>query len=139
MDLRPSMLDDLGLLPSLRSLVEDFGRRYRIEATLDAPASLPPLPAEGDVALYRIIQEALTNVARHASARAVRVGVTVTPEGIRLAVQDDGAGANEAPVPRLGLLGIRERVVALGGKLALTTGEGTGFCLEATIPRAGAG
>jgi len=137
--LRPSTLDDLGLLPSLRSLVEDFGRRYRIEATLDAPASLPPLPAEGDVALYRIIQEALTNVARHASARAVRVGVTVTPEGIRLAVQDDGAGANEAPVPRLGLLGIRERVVALGGKLALTTGEGTGFCLEATIPRAGAG
>jgi signal transduction histidine kinase len=63
--------------------------------------------------------------------------MTVTREGIRLAVEDDGAGANEAPVPRLGLLGIRERVVALGGQLALTTGMGTGFRLEATIPRAG--
>lgn len=136
--LRPSTLDDLGLLPSLRSLVEDFGRRYRIDATLEAPASLPPLPAEVDVALYRIIQEALTNVARHASARAVRVGVTVTPDSIRLAVEDDGAGANQVPVPRLGLLGMRERVAALEGKFALTTGKGAGFRLEAIIPRAGA-
>ncbi|HEX7024067.1 MAG TPA: sensor histidine kinase [Gemmatimonadales bacterium] len=133
--LRPSTLDDLGLVPSLRSLVEDFGRRYRIEASLRAPASLPPLPPDTDVAIYRVIQEALTNVARHASARSVQVDLGITPDAIRLSVADDGSGVPGDPVPRLGLLGIRERVSALGGELVLSTSGGAGFRIDAIIPR----
>jgi signal transduction histidine kinase len=133
--LRPSTLDDFGLLPSLRSLVEDFGRRYRIEARLESPPSLPALAAEGDVAVYRVIQEALTNVARHAAAHAVRVGLAVEPAFIRITIEDDGVGVAGLPVPRLGLLGIQERLGALAGRVEVITSRGAGFRLEATIPR----
>jgi len=131
--LRPSTLDDFGLLPSLRSLVDDFGRRYRIEAKFEAPASLPALTTEADVAVYRVIQEALTNVARHASAHAVRVLLAVEQATIRLSVEDDGVGVAGRPVPRLGLLGIQERMAALNGRVEVTSSRGAGFRLEATF------
>ena len=133
--LRPSTLDDFGLVPSLRSLVDDFGRRYRVEAAFEGPRSMPALPAEAEVALYRVIQEALTNVARHAAARAVRVALEVEPTAIRLTVEDDGVGMAGRPLPRLGLLGMQERLSALAGHIEVTTAPGAGFRLEATIPR----
>lgn len=133
--LRPSTLDDFGLVPSLRSLVEDFGRRYRIEARFEAPPSIPALTIDGDVAIYRVIQEALTNVARHAAARSVRVALAVETSAIRLTVEDDGSGVAGKPVPRLGLLGMQERLSALNGRLEVTTSRGSGFRIEAMIPR----
>ena len=134
--LRPSELDDLGLLPALRGLVEDFGRRSRITARLEAPDQVPGCPAELEVALYRVVQEALTNVARHSGARTVEVVLRADDGLVRLTVADDGTGAPGEPTPHLGLLGIRERVAALAGRLEITTASGAGFRLDATIPLA---
>ncbi len=133
--LRPSTLDDFGLVTSLRSLVEDFGQRYRIDARFEAPPALPALVTEGDVAVYRVTQEALTNVARHAAARTVLVALAVEAGAVRLTVQDDGTGVAGRPVPRLGLLGMQERLSALEGRLQVTTSRGAGFRIEASIPR----
>lgn len=132
--LRPSELDDLGLLPALRSLVDDFGKRVRVAARLTAPDTLSGCPVELEVALYRVVQEALTNVARHAGASHVEVSLRAADGVVRLTVADDGAGAPSEPIPHLGLLGIRERVGALAGTLEITTASGAGFRLEATIP-----
>ncbi len=132
--LRPTELDSLGLLPALRSLVDDFGRRSQISARLEGPDSLPRCSADLEVALYRVVQEALTNVARHAAAVSVRVVLRPEAGLIRVTVEDDGVGAPHQPVPNLGLLGIRERVSALGGTLLITTAPGTGFRLDATMP-----
>ena len=91
-DLRPSLLDDLGLLPALRSLVADFSERSGIPAGLAVPAALPPLSREAELALFRALQEALSNVLRHADARSVDIGISVNPEGVLLQVSDDGRG-----------------------------------------------
>jgi signal transduction histidine kinase len=86
------------------------------------------------VVLYRVVQEALTNVARHAAARHAAVRLTLENGQVRLAVEDDGRGVAGEPTPHLGLLGIRERVTALGGVLAIHGRPGAGFRLEATLP-----
>lgn len=132
--LRPSELDDLGLLPALRGLVDDFGRRSRIEAHLEVPESLAHCSPELEVALYRVVQEALTNVARHARAKSVHVVLRSEDGRVRLTIVDDGAGAPDRPTPHLGLLGIRERIAALAGTLEISTASGAGFRLDATIP-----
>ena len=91
-----------------------------------------------EVALYRVVQEALTNVARHAAARHVRVLLILDDSRVRLAVEDDGRGVAGEPTPHFGLLGIRERVTALGGTLSVGTAVGAGFRLEATLPNGAA-
>ena len=132
--LRPTVLDDLGLLPALRALTDDFSKRARVEATLESPETVPALPAEAQVAIYRVVQEALTNVARHAGARRVSVRLGLEPRCVRLRVEDDGAGPAGEITPHLGLLGMRERVTALGGTLTLERAPGAGLRLEAVIP-----
>jgi signal transduction histidine kinase len=132
--LRPTVLDDLGLLPALRGLVEDFSRRTRIEVRLETRGPLGALGPDLEVVLYRVIQEALTNVARHAAARSATVHLEANGGAVRLAVEDDGHGVAGEPTPHLGLLGIRERVTALGGALAVQGRPGLGFRIEATIP-----
>ena len=99
-DLRPSLLDDLGLLPALRSLVADFGERSGIVTELAAPLSLPQLSEEAELALFRALQEALSNVLRHAGARSVDIGLSVTESGVLLEVLDDGAGPSEFTLER---------------------------------------
>jgi signal transduction histidine kinase len=132
--LRPTVLDDLGLLPALRALTEDFGRRARIAAELSAPEVLPALAPEAQVAIYRVVQEALTNVARHAQARHARVGLQLESGRVRVRVEDDGHGLHGELTPHLGLLGMRERVTALGGSLTVEPAPGTGLRVEAVIP-----
>jgi signal transduction histidine kinase len=132
--LRPSELDDLGLLSALRGLVDDFGRRSRIATTLSLPESFGRYPPDLDVALYRVAQEALTNAARHAAARHVEVTLHREDGLVRLTVEDDGIGASGEPPPHLGLLGIRERLSAFAGTLQIVTASGQGFRLVATIP-----
>lgn len=131
--LRPSELDDLGLLPALRSLVDDFRQRARINARFDAPGSLE-CSEEVEVVLYRVVQEALTNVARHAEARSVEVSLQREDDRIVLAIHDDGVGASPHPAPHLGLLGIRERVAGVAGTVEIVTERGRGFRLQAAIP-----
>lgn len=135
--LRPSVLDDLGLVPALRGLVDDFSRGTRVDATLTVGDPLGPLPDDLEVVIYRVIQEALTNVARHAAARRVQIRLEADRERVRLAIEDDGRGVSGEPVPHLGLLGIRERITTLGGRLQLGGGPGRGFRIEAVIPTGG--
>jgi signal transduction histidine kinase len=132
--LRPQVLD-LGLLPALRSLADDFTARTRVRTILIMPESLPGLPPDRQVAIYRIVQEALTNVTRHADATRVHIELGAVDGHIALAVEDDGRGPSGELRPHLGLLGMRERVTALGGTLAVGPGNGRGFRIEARIPR----
>jgi signal transduction histidine kinase len=137
-DLRPSLLDDLGLLPALRSLVAEIGARSGIAAALEAPPALPALPDDAELALYRAVQEALTNVVRHAGATAVRVRLAETAGALVLTVRDDGVGAPQGGglehPDRLGLRGMRERITALGGEVAVAGRPGEGVTVRVSLP-----
>ena len=130
-DLRPSLLDDLGLAAAVRALSEDVAARGGLTLRLDVHDTLPALAAETELALFRAAQEALANVARHAEARTVHLALHRHEQGIRLTVRDDGrgfpAGADLASFERdghLGLVGMRERIAALGGTVAVTSTGG---------------
>ena len=145
-DLRPSLLDDLGLLPALRSLVADFGARSGIRADLAAPTALPPLSREAELALFRALQEALSNVLRHAQARSVDVGISISADGVLLQVSDDGRGLPTGATQEnlevgghMGLAGMRERITALGGTVRLRGQTGAGALLEVLVPAPAAG
>jgi signal transduction histidine kinase len=132
--LRPAVLDDLGLVPALRGLCEDFARRTRIEATLEVEEPAASYGPEVEVVIYRVVQEALTNVARHAGASSAHVCLDREGAAARLVVADDGRGVSHEMTPHLGLLGMRERVTELGGTLQLGGGAGAGFRIEVFIP-----
>jgi signal transduction histidine kinase len=139
-DLRPSLLDDLGLLPALRSLVAEFGAQGEIEIALAAPRALPPLSKDAELALFRALQEALSNVRRHAAASRVEVEITGTPGTVRLRVADNGRGPPSAGWDQLereghmGLAGMRERISALGGSVRLGGSRDHGAALEISVP-----
>jgi len=122
-NLRPMALDDLGLLPALRALARDFDDRDTFEVSFQAPEEIPGLAADAEVALYRSMQEALANAARHGSCRRVEVRLEADRGDASLTVTDDGPGFPEDTATRLrsrgGLAGIRERITALGGDLVL--------------------
>jgi signal transduction histidine kinase len=139
-DLRPSLLDDLGLLPALRSLAAEFAERSGIEATFSPPATLPGLSSEAELALFRALQEALSNVARHAEATAVEIGLSASGGRVLLRVRDDGRGFPPGPVEvyerrgHMGLAGMRERIGALGGSVHAHAAPGGGAQLEVSVP-----
>ena len=140
-DLRPSLLDDLGLLPALRSLVADYQERRGLPVTIDGPTQLPVLSDEAEVALFRALQEALANVARHASSAPTRVLIRVLPDAVVMRISDSGPGfAGEAELSRaeseghLGLVGMRERIVALGGTAQVRSAVGAGVNIEIQVP-----
>jgi len=143
-DLRPSLLDDLGLLPALRSLAAEFAERSGIEAGFSAPATLPGLSSEAELALFRALQEALSNVARHAEATAVEIGLSASGGRVLLRVRDDGRGFPPGPVEgyerrgHMGLAGMRERIGALGGSVQAQGATGGGAELEVSVPVDGA-
>lgn len=139
--LRPPMLNELGLVPTLQWLVRQFETQYQVPAKLSAPEALR-LPEAVEMAIFRIVQEALTNVARHSRARSVQVELTIEPQRVICTVQDDGKGfdpgrAIGAEAPRLGLLGMRERARQLGGSLIITSAPDCGATVRATLPFAG--
>ncbi|UCF39710.1 MAG: GAF domain-containing sensor histidine kinase [Gemmatimonadota bacterium] len=139
-DLRPSLLDDLGLLPALRALVHDFGEQSGLYTRVSAPDEVPDLSDEAEVALFRALQEGLSNVARHAEARSVTVRVRLDAGRLVLSVRDDGRGPPGAHPQELerrghmGLAGMRERITALGGTVALRGAPGEGVELVVRIP-----
>ena len=139
-DLRPSLLDDLGLLPALRSLVADFSERSAIHLTLDAPQGLPSLSKDAELALFRALQEALSNVVRHANAKAVSVQIMVRGRALLLVVADDGTGPHTTDTALLereghmGLTGMRERIAALGGSVRFDGRPGAGARVEVQVP-----
>ncbi len=133
--LRPSMLDDFGLEAALEWHVRDFMRRYAIDVELKMDGDLDTLPDKHRTCVYRVIQEALTNCARHAHATHIRIGVTTENGQLRVSVSDDGVGFNPADRHRgLGLRGISERVRELQGTLTISRDARGGTTLLVRLP-----
>jgi signal transduction histidine kinase len=134
--LRPSMLDDFGLVPALNWQARETAKRTGLRVQVTA-AELPGnLPEEHKTCIYRVVQEALNNVARHAQASAAQVCVQRSERQIDLTVQDDGTGFDAERVRGLGLLGMDERVRHLGGAFLIDSQPGRGTLLKITLPLA---
>jgi signal transduction histidine kinase len=139
-ELRPSALDDFGLVPAVERLASTVAEQSGTVVDVEAQLGDARLPAEAETALYRIVQEALTNVVKHASAR--RVSITLVQKGAAavVVVEDDGGGFDPGATRpgALGLVGMRERVALVGGRLTVESSPGVGTTLVAEVPLAGA-
>ena len=139
--LRPPLLDDLGLIPALHAQIKEFMARAQIRVRFSAIAAVERLDSERRTVLYRVAQEALTNVARHAQATQASVRISRQVDGtIRLEIHDNGQSFQVQRVMRgngrrcLGLLGMRERVEMVGGRFSVESGPGRGTTIRAQIP-----
>lgn len=142
LNLRPPMLDDLGLVPTLRWYVKQYAKRLNIETKFEAHGLEERLPPELETALYRMAQEALTNVARHAQASRVQLRLERQGATIVASIEDNGQGFDVAKVTGrkatthgTGLLGMRERITLLGGHLDIHSQPGHGTRLFVKIPQ----
>jgi signal transduction histidine kinase len=131
--LRPSMLDDLGLIPALEWQAREVSRRTGIDIRVAAEGVDESLPDAVRTCIYRVVQEALQNVSRHSGAKHARVVVKQTADGLRLQVEDDGSGFDPARTRGMGLLGMEERVRQLGGRLEVKSEPGRGTILTAAL------
>jgi hypothetical protein len=133
--LRPGVLDDLGLVSALTALATSFSEQTGLRVIRRLENSIPSLRAEVELVLYRVAQEGLTNVARHAEASRVELALTRTPTGVLLRVADDGRGFDGA-IDGGGLGGMRERAMLIGGDLRIDAipGGGVEVALEAPVP-----
>lgn len=139
-ELRPAALDDLGLEAALEWQAREFQRRTGIRVTLDLPKEELPLDRDRATALFRVAQEALTNVARHAAASNVELSVNAEGEEVVLVVRDDGRGIAKADTSKsgaLGIVGMRERAALLGGSLAVEGAPGAGTTVIVRLALAG--
>ena len=138
--LRPALLDDLGLIPALHAFMRGFTKRTGVHTSLTAIAAAERLDAAKRTVLFRVAQEALTNVARHAQASRVEVIIQNLPEGICMKIKDDGKSFQVDRVldgkgrKHLGLLGMRERLEMVGGSFAVESAPGNGTTIIAQIP-----
>jgi signal transduction histidine kinase len=140
-DLRPAMLDHLGLVPAIRWLVETRLEAHGIATTVEALQAPRRLPAEVETALFRVAQEAISNIARHSGARRARVVLDFGAAHLRVVAEDDGVGFDVQALELspdsqrgLGLIGMRERVQLLGGSVVLDTAPGCGTRLRIDVP-----
>jgi signal transduction histidine kinase len=141
-DLRPPQLDDLGLAAALRWYGQGYEQRRGIALSLHVEGDDSRVPVEYRTVLFRIAQEALTNIAKHAAATSVEIRLAVSSGEVRLGVRDDGCGFDPQLLSRLesehqagwGLVGIRERAMLLGGRLQIETAPGAGTHLQVTVP-----
>lgn len=136
MGLRPSMLDDLGLEPALEWQGREFSRHTGVPAVVKVNGELHELSDAQRTCIYRVVQEALTNCARHANAKKVLVSVDGYPDRVHVIVKDDGVGFESGDRARrgLGLIGIEERVHALRGKVTISSFKNKGTTVEVEIP-----
>src|SRR5206468_191656 len=125
-ELRPSALDDFGLAAALDRLTDTFSERSGIAAAVEANLGHERLPADVETVLYRLVQEALTNVVKHAAAQNVSIVITRRPDGVSAVIEDDGRGFDSGNVrdDALGIVGMRERLALLGGTLAIESTAG---------------
>jgi len=139
-ELRPTILDDLGLEPALEYLAERVSARNGVPITVESMLD-KRLPARIETVLYRVVQEALNNIYKHARASAVKIGVRSEEGVIACAIRDDGVGFDVSRImgrggaEGIGLIGIRERLARVGGTLEITSTPGGGTELQVTIPR----
>ena len=136
-DLRPLLLDDLGLLPAVESLVENFIQRTGVTCELAVSNPGMQLPGAHSTAVFRVVQEALTNVAKHAEAQHVEVAIEQGPTEVTVSIRDNGRGFSPQE-PRkagsFGLVGVRERAYLIGGDATITSAHGKGTSIELRLP-----
>ena len=145
--LRPPLLDDLGLVPALRALVRTFAEQSHLDITFDAPESLPPISNDASLALFRALQESLSNVARHSGATSASVHLAQKDDALTMIVSDNGRGFareraenstgvakthSDAGRERIGLAGMRERIGALKGSVDIRSEAGVSVTV--TLP-----
>lgn len=133
--MRPPALDDLGLLLALREQAAAY-QQAGLQIIIATPERLPTLSAAVEVALYRIVQEAMTNVVRHANARRCVVRLRID-NGLWVAIEDDGRGLPASRRSGIGLTSIRERTTELGGTLTIESAAGQGTQVRVWLPLAG--
>lgn len=139
-ELRPTLLDDLGLIPALHSFLKEFTKRTRLRVRFRAFAAVEQLSGMKRTVLYRVAQAALTNVAQHAQASRVKVSIQKLRDAVCMEIQDDGKGFEVERVlfpkryKRLGLLGMRERVEMVRGSFTVESAPGQGTTVRAQIP-----
>lgn len=135
-DMRPPVLDALGLRAAMESYCADFSRRANLPITFECDSSLPVLPDTYTITLYRAMQEALNNIAKHARATHAWTSLTVEDRTITLIVQDNGIGfdAERAKFGGIGLTGMRERLEIAGGNFQITSNSTRGTILTAQLP-----
>jgi signal transduction histidine kinase len=132
--LRPTMLDDLGLAAALEGLARDISRSTGVRISVEASKLSEELPDEHKICLFRIAQEALNNVCRHANADSVEITLETSEALVTMSVQDDGRGFRPGHTKGLGLIGMQERVESLGGTLAILSAPGQGTRIEVGLP-----
>ena len=130
--LRPTALDDHGLIPALHTQVRDFAERTGIAAEFHRRGEIPPMSPDEQLVIYRVAQESLSNVARHSGARRVDVELSFVGRTV-LRVADDGRGFSDGRPGGLGLSGMKERAVLIGGHLMVTSSPGHGTVVELTM------
>ena len=138
LDLRPSMLDDLGLVPALRSLLDEQGRRASIAVGFSAEDMPENLEPEIQTTCFRIAQEAITNAVRHADATQIDVDLRRDDENLRFVIRDNGTGFDaksaQAQTVGLGLIGIKERAALVGGRARIISSPNKGTTIEVSLP-----
>jgi len=135
-ELRPKVLDDFGLVPALERLTQTFAEQTGLKVTFESGLGNDRLPGEVETALYRIVQESLTNIVKHADARTVSVVLAQKPNAVVAVIEDDGRGFDAADVrdEALGLDGMRERAALVDGRLQVESTEGSGTTIVAEVP-----
>ncbi|MGE5437630.1 MAG: ATP-binding protein, partial [Syntrophothermus sp.] len=141
LDLRPSMLDDLGLVPAIRWYVDKQSQRSGIESKINNHDFSKRLNNNIEITCFRIVQEAFTNVIKHSGASSILIDLWEEDEKLHLAIQDDGKGFNVYGALKkalrgesIGILGMQERIELIGGELKIDSTEGTGTKITATFP-----
>jgi signal transduction histidine kinase len=137
-DLRPAVLDDFGLIPALHEYVKSMAKPKRLKIAILADEGIESLGSAARAVLFRVTQEALQNVIRHAHATTARVKITRSARSVRLEISDNGRSfavnriLNAKNPKRLGLVGMKERIEMIGGRLTIksTAGQGTSVCAE---------
>jgi signal transduction histidine kinase len=132
--LRPTMLDDLGLVPALKWLAREVSRSSSADVDFVPDAFLDELPEEHRTCIFRVVQEAVRNAARHSGAQLIRIYLRQEASAIRASVQDDGRGFDPAQERGLGMIGMQERVVHLGGRLQVDSEPGRGTIVSFELP-----
>jgi len=133
-ELRPKALDDFGLVPAIERLVETFREQTGMVVDLEPRLGSERLPTEIETTLYRITQEALTNVVKHAQARHVSIVLNRRDGRVAAVIEDDGRGFVDSGSARLGLVGMRERIALVGGRLEVESSPGAGTTLSIEVP-----
>jgi two-component system, NarL family, sensor histidine kinase UhpB len=128
------VLEDLGLVSALTALANDFAQASDVPVTRKLDQRLPELTRDSELVVYRIAQEGLTNVARHADASHVELSLTRQPDGVLLRIADDGHGIDGAAIEGAGIRGMRERAILIGAGLQIAARAGGGTDVRLLVP-----